>query len=585
MLSHLLRKLTTFTHSPGLPVVRSGGHVWHVSPAGMILFGPRGPQLEEWIASGRAIVVKANPARTVYRVALPGDTIFVKHCRITGPRAWGRELIRPPKARLEFDNAVSLRMRGVPAIEPLAWGSSHSLWPGESFLITRALNAVPFLQYLETEFPALPPDEQAAIGRQLTVALAQFFARLHDAGIDHPDPHPGNLLLEMPPYRIPRFTLLDLHAVHVGGPLSWGRSRANLVLFNRFFQLQTTRTERARFWRQYRRSRATLPILTEPALRHQAKELERKTHISNLHLWAKREARWLGSNRSIQRVKRGHVRGLAVRDIPEHVIRSLLEKPDAVFTHPDTRIHKNSTTSTVASFSLPMQVGSLPVILKRVNVRSWTEPLKNLFRKSAVVRSWANGHTLRDRGLPTPRPLAVFHRYRNGLPHEGYLLTELVPAAVPLGENPSFASHGVYPRGLLEAQDHGDKPRGSKDVPSLVRLARVLRLMHDRGISHRDLKAANILLAHGRDPALIDLVGVRTLSNVSVARRAKELARLNASFLRNPVITRTDRLRFLKAYLSAGRSLRVGWKSWWNLVSRATAEKVAKNRRSGRVLG
>ena len=42
---------------------------------------------------------------------------------------------------------------------------------------------------------------------------------------------------------------------------------------------------------------------------------------------------------------------------------------------------------------------------------------------------------LRDRWLPTPRPLAMFHRLRaGGLPAEGYLLTEKVPDAVGLPE-------------------------------------------------------------------------------------------------------------------------------------------------------
>ena len=34
--------------------------------------------------------------------------------------------------------------------------------------------------------------------------------------------------------------------------------------------------------------------------------------------------------------------------------------------------------------------------------------------------------------LSTPRPLAAFHRYRHGLPAEGYLLTEKVPGAVAI---------------------------------------------------------------------------------------------------------------------------------------------------------
>lgn len=563
MLTDLLHKLATLTRSTGLPVVRNGRLVWRVAPAGAALFGPAGPQLARWVADGLAVVVKANPARTVYRVELPTDTVFVKHCRVTGPRAWGREWIRPPKARLEFDNATALRSRGVPAIEPLAWGANDTLWPGQSYLITRGVAAVPFLDYLDGAFASLPPADQRATGHQLTVALAEFFARLHDAGIAHPDPHPGNLLLEMPACRVPRFTLLDLHAVRVGPPLAWPKSRANLALFNRFFQLRASRPERARFWHHYRRTRAALPVPSPDELRVQARELEAETHASNLHLWAKREGRWLGSNRTLRRVKRGEVRGLAVRDVPDCALRALLENPDAVFARPGTRTFKDSKTSTVAAFDLVTPTGPVPVVLKRVNVRTPIEPLKNLVRRSAVVRSWVNGHTLRDRGVPTPRPLAVFHRYRRGLPREGYLLTELVPGAVPLEAAPV--------------------PAVPRDV--LVALARELRAMHDRGVSHRDLKASNVLLANGREPVLIDLVGVRTIDAIGAPRRAKELARLNASFLAAPAVTRAERLRFLQAYLGAGPAFQVGWKSWWALVSRATAEKVARNRRSGRVLG
>jgi hypothetical protein len=119
----------------------------------------------------------------------------------------------------------------------------------------------------------------------------------------------------------------------------------------------------------------------------------------------------------------------------------------------------------------------------------------------------------------------------------------------------------------------------------------MLRTMHDRGISHRDLKAPNVMLqSASTDPAsatpvLIDLVGVRASArDVPFARRAKELARLNASFLAMPHVSRTERLRFLLAYLRSGER-ELDWKKWWKAVSVATLAKVAKNRRSGRVLG
>ena len=179
-----------------------------------------------------------------------------------------------------------------------------------------------------------------------------------------------------------------------------------------------------------------------------------------------------------------------------------------------------------------------------------------------------------ERWLPTPRPLAMLHRRRAGIfPAEGYLLTERVPEAV----------------GLPEAV------RACRDAGTLrvwaERLARVVRAMHDRGVSHRDLKAPNVMLQNAAtDPAsaapiLIDLVGVRASADaVPFARRAKELARLNASFLAMPHVTRTERLRFLRAYLCAGER-EADWKRWWKAVSAATAAKVAKNRRSGRALG
>jgi hypothetical protein len=295
--------------------------------------------------------------------------------------------------------------------------------------------------------------------------------------------------------------------VRVGKPLTWPESLANLALFNRGFQMRATRAERLR----------------------------------------------LCSNRTIRAVRRGPLRGLAVRDLPDDFLHSLLADPDAVFARADSRLLKDCPSATVAVVPMPTPGGAVPVVFKRVNVRSWLDPLKNLVRRSHAVRSWANGHALRDRWLPTPR--------RGGLRAEGYILTEMVPNATPL------------------------RPAG-RDL--IDRLARVLRDMHDRGVSHRDLKAPNILLANGTDPVLIDLVGVRTRVNLTVAKRAKELSRLNASFVNDPAVSRTDRLRFLRAYLASGPRLggaEVDWKSWWKLVSRATAAKVARNRRTGRVLG
>ncbi len=592
MFGDILRKFGSLIADATGTVVRANGRVWHLSIDGEFPFHCAAPALDEWLADGSAKVVKSGPHRTVYRVALPTGTVYVKHCRINGARAWAREAMRPPKARLEFENAARLRSIGIGAAVPLAWGTPDTRWPGQSFLITRDLApAVPFPDFIEGR--ELSPNSR----REFARALGAFLAQLHENGINHPDPHPGNLLVSWeeptPPAPLPdgrgktffpspargegknnsslqeggpKFSLLDVHAISFGAPLSWAASRANLIRFNRWFQLRTSQTERLRFWEAYRAARPSVPDA--------ACELERETLASNRRFWRARTERYKGTHRTVRTVRVGHVRGLAVQDLPDDFLFAIMANPDEVFTRPSTRLLKQCVSSTVAELEMPTPDGTRSFILKRVNVRNLLDPLKNLVRSSAVRRSWLLGHGLRERWLPTPRPLAMFHIYHAGcLPTAGYLLTEKVPNAVGLPE----AVKACRDTRILRAW--------------AGKLARVVRTMHDRGVSHRDLKAPNVMLENATSdpanatPVLIDLVGVRASADaVPFTRRAKELARLNASFLAMPHITRTELLRFLLAYLSTGER-QLSWKTWWKAVSEATAAKVEKNRRNGRAIG
>src|SRR5689334_17492623 len=83
-------------------VVRADNRVWRLAPEGEALFGGEAPALDDWLATDSAEVVKSGPHRTVYRVVRATGAVYVKHCRINGPRAWVREMIRAPKAQLEF---------------------------------------------------------------------------------------------------------------------------------------------------------------------------------------------------------------------------------------------------------------------------------------------------------------------------------------------------------------------------------------------------------------------------------------------------------------------------------------------------
>jgi tRNA A-37 threonylcarbamoyl transferase component Bud32 len=530
------------------PARSPGDFRWHILPAGAALFHGE-PDLASWRQDGRCRTLKAGPQRVIERVELVGDAVIVKTSRVNGPRAWWREVFRGSKAKLEFDNARAVRERGLAAAEPLAWADAGRAWPSTSIVISRCVDGVPLQEYLE-----IPSDRpRRALARDLGVALA----RMHDAGVAHPDPHPGNLLVSFEHDR-PTFTLIDLHALRVGAPLTLAESVDNLVLFNRYFQLRASRTERFAFWRAYVAGRATL---SDDACA-MAKETERRTELSNARFWRRRMDRYRKSNRQYRRVKAGAVFGHAVRELPEAFVDRLLADPDAPFDVAGAKVLKDSRSSTVIELAVPTPTGVAIAIYKRFRVKSSIVLLKNRLRSSSALRSWDFGHNLLDRGLPTARPLLVLHRRRNGCPAEGYLLTERVSHARELD-----AAVAAGPK-----RDWFDS------------LGRLIRRMHEKQVAHRDLKAANILMS-GDDPVLIDLVGVAPGADVSRRQRMKNLARLNASFLDSPDVTRTDRLRFLRAYLAWGLRGRAGWKDWWNGVARATAAKVAKNRKTGRVLG
>ena len=542
MLSHLVRKLTAATRPAGAVVV--GDRAWHLAdPTAAV------PDPDDWATAGRSTVVKDGRARTVWRVELPGGTVYVKECRPVGVRAWARELLRPAKARLECENAVELRRRGVAAVEPIGWAGPADGRPGVSTLVTRAVpGAVPLGTFLEQHLSSHPP----AVRRAVAGELGRFIARMHDAGVVHPDPHPGNLLVAVTDGRV-AFTLLDVHAVRLGRPVGWAASRANLVLYNRWFQLRASRADRARFWHAYLTARTTLPVGAATVFARWSRQVEAATEASNRRFWAGRLRRCVGSNKYFRRVTAGPVRGFAVADLPAAFVTAFAADPDALFADPSAKLLKDSRTSRVAELVIDTPAGPRAVVVKRFNVRKPVERVKNLFRRSPALRSWVVGHTLRDRDIPTPRPLVVLHRHAWGLPGTGYLLTDKVPAPAPL------SAAGCPPEAL----------------------ARLLRLLHDRGGSHRDLKAANVLLADGQSPTFIDLVGVRVGRPLGDARRARELARLNVSF---PLLPRRLKIRFLRAYLAAGPRPAWAWKQWWGAITSATAAKVARNRRTGRPL-
>jgi tRNA A-37 threonylcarbamoyl transferase component Bud32 len=568
---------------PNLFELTAGGVRWQVVPdCRDLLFGPEGLRLEEWLRAGLARVVKHGPHRTVYHVALPRLSFYLKHYRLPDLRTWLRELVRPAKARMEFDRALAVAARRIPTITPVAVGEGgRGTGPRDSFLITRSLDGTePVSSFIEQTLPQIPLPRRTRLRQRLATALGEFVARLHDAGIVHQDLHAANLLVRLEADDLPHLFLIDLHDVGLGRPLRWRVSRANLIMLNRWFVLRSSRADRCRFWKAYRRTRLALhgagPTQEAdpgpwPPLGEMARDLEERTWQSNVRFWQNRDRRCLVRNRRYYPLRAAGVAGWAVRELAPENLAGLLADPDGPFRRPGALLLKDSPSSTVAELDLVVNGVCHRVIYKRFRVTTCSDPWSALVRRTPTLRSWIYGHGLRERSLPTPRPLAVFHRRRAGLSYEGYLLTEKIPDAVELHR---------FVAGLDRM------PAAQRQATLRQRIEQVaclLREMHRRQVSHRDLKAGNLLVTP-EAVWLIDLVGVRPYTRLPVRRRMQNLARLHCSFCQDSRLTQSDKLRFLRTYLEWGLRGRHGWKRWWRAIAEATRSKIAHNARNGRPL-
>jgi tRNA A-37 threonylcarbamoyl transferase component Bud32 len=548
------------------------------------LLGPRGLRLDEWRERGALAVIKQGPNRVVYRVDLPGASFFVKHYLVPDYRSMFRQWFRRGKGRNEGKRAIRLARTGVPTITPLALGECRKRkFLFENYLITDAIPAtVPLDEFVEQVLPGLPQARQGPVRRRLATALGEATARLHVAGFVHSDFHPGNILVRLDPDDRPWLAMIDLDALRDRRRIAWNEASANLALLNHYFWVHSSRADRHRFLAAYLSGRSA----PAPDLASFARGIEATTRSWAERLWLRWGKRCQSSNKYFEIYRRARSWSVASRVLAAETVNALLEDPDAPFHQPDTVLLKQSRTATVAELVLPVAGRPTKVIYKRFNRKKWLDPLLSFFRPSRAWRAWHAGQHLASRAVPTPRNLAYLARTRPGprwliwpcLPLEAYVLTLKAEPAITLGD---------YVRTVLPELP---MDRRRAQVQRLTNsLARLLRTMHDRSLSNRDLKAANILIEgdpEAPEPrlSLIDLVGVQRLHPLPEHRRVQNLARLQVSLSDFPGRTHTDALRFLRVYAPPALFAGEGWKTLWREVERASRRKEDKNLRSGRAL-
>lgn len=490
---------------------------WKVLPEWRdALLDAQGLPLERWLDEGRAEVVKHGAHRTVYRIDVAERTFFLKHDR---PRSWWRvlqHLFRATAARREYRKAMELRRRQVPTIAPVGVGERASGGlVSDNFLLTEAIpEAVSLSTFVADGLPRLAGAEQERLRRRIAIRLAELCAAAHRAGVYHNDLHAGNVLVRMANGE-PELYLADLPGVQLSGVLGWKRSRASLVMLNSDWSGRAALRDRWRFWRAYLRARPDLRI--EDA-RQAAAEIDLRTRDYACQIMAGRDKRALATNRDFRRFSTHEVEGHIVNDVALEELIGWLQ-------------HRSHLTGR------DVYVTEWPRL-------SWPQRLVTWFRGHPAVRQWRMAHALLARGIATPRPLAVCRVRESG---EMITMFEQIPHLVPLRE--CLTTKQTLAEGL----------------------GRLLGRMHAWRISHTALSVDNTGVSEQGGMAtcyLLDTQAVKFHRRLSDSGRVRDLAVLMASITGNSQISRTERLRFLRAYAQELKPITIDVRSLWRELTR-----------------
>lgn len=197
------------------------------------------------------------------------------------------------------------------------------------------------------------------------------------------------------------------------------------------------------------------------------------------------------------------------------------------------------------------------------------------FRNNRGRRAWRIGHALLQRGIPTPRPIALCEPRFQGLPYYTYLATEWI-----------VGSEDIHHWGWRIAQ-LPPAQRRQEAMRCAESLGRLIGRLHAFRITHTDLKMPNILVSGQGEHLrtwLVDLGGVQ-IGTWHRRRYLKDLARLAIGLHVHPWVSPTIVCRFCKVYAEQfPLRNRPDWKTVWRKVQEESVRLVRQRKREGRAI-
>lgn len=153
---------------------------------------------------------------------------------------------------------------------------------------------------------------------------------------------------------------------------------------------------------------------------------------------------------------------------------------------------------------------------------------------SPASREWHVLERLLEINVPTMRAAACIEEFENDKVTRAALLTVGLDAPISLSR--------------LIAEQFAESPQVERRQSITIRLARVLRMMHESGVNHRDFYLVHIRVGPEDNLYVTDLNRADIRKRVTRRWRVKDVAALLHS-APTSIVTATDKARFMRTYL------------------------------------
>ncbi len=542
--------------------IQDGDVHWKVHPGyANLFFDENNFRLDEWNQSNCLEIIKTGPHRTVYRVQLEEEGVYLKHYKTPDWKSKVQNFVRPSKAMLEWNIEKKMTSYGLPTIETVAIGQKIKYGQvSENYLISREIKLTETLQdFVERLLEGDSQQISLMHRRFLASKLGHIIGKMHSGFFDHQDLHSGNVLVRVDPLLGVRLWIIDLHAIRCKKNLSKDWVFANLALFNNYFARLASRTDRRRFFHSYwktiqsnLKNRNQAPkLLNQLDDKQKIQAIEKYCDAALQKRYQKDDRKWERSHRKLVLFDSDQLKYRILSSLGEESISSLVKKPEQLLEEG------------IRSFWIKNQSGfKEAVITLNVNGKLKKFRVQHTITKNQgntkdhtqnlLSNSWKNGQRIFRRSVDAVQPQCWIEKSSENKT-ETWLLLEHDENMIPIS---------VFLHDYLPSMGIHDQKLWLQEY--LQDICKNLHWLKTCGFIHSHLSGESLLVHTDPKNCQLQFTQHEFLSQsnaVSYQQEIDSLVQLCLALQRYPSISLSFRWKFLNYYLK-GKNKTVIRKYW-----------------------